>query len=218
MSRARALSIVAVAALAVACLASCASPDFKYAAQRPGSVPAGTVYFKVPWSWTEFPAEQIVKAQQGWSADSTAKTLLDATTWQSAYDAAPQPSLTDVFGTGTPEAPVVYASLRSLYSAESDAATSAALRDMVVPLSTLGTAVNVTTDDVMTQGKVTGVHVVYSYLPLPGAAEITIDQTSYLSAEKDAVYLLVVRCSTTCYAAHRDEISRVVSSYTIQED
>jgi len=181
-------------------------------------VSAGTVYFKVPWGWTEFPAEQITKAQQGWSADPTAKTLLDATAWQSAYDAASQPSLTDVLGTGTPNSPVVYASLRSLYSGETAGATSAALRDMVVPLSTLGAAVHVTTDDIMTQGKVTGVHVIFSYLPLPGTPAQTIDQTAYFSAGKDAVYLLVVRCSSTCYAAHRSEIASVVSSYTIQED
>jgi hypothetical protein len=31
------------------------------------------------------------------------------------------------------------------------------------------------------------------------------------------VYLLLVRCSTACYDNHRDEISTVTSSFTIQE-
>ena len=42
-----------------------------------------------------------------------------------------------------------------------------------------------------------GVHLVMSYTPASGAPEETIDQTSYLSDGKDAVYLLVVRCTTT---------------------
>jgi hypothetical protein len=61
------------------------------------------------------------------------------------------------------------------------------------------------------------VHLVFSYAPEAGAPEQTIDQTAYLSEGNDAVYLLLVRCSTACYDNHRDEISTVTSSFTIQE-
>jgi hypothetical protein len=89
---------------------------------------------------------------------------------------------------------------------------------MVVPVSTLGTAVRIDADQQVTQGKAQGVHLVFSYSPSAGAPEQTIDQTAYLSEGKDAVYLLVIRCSTACYDYHRDEITTVTSSYTIRED
>lgn len=207
-----------VGAAAAALLSSCAQPVYRYAAEAPGTAPAGKVYFKVPHGWTAFPAAQIATAQSGWSSVPDAAALLDATAWQAAYDASPAPSLEHVLGRTPPTRPVVYASLRSLYAEERAAATPSALRGLLVPVSTLGPAVHVTTDEVITQGSLSGVHVVVSYASARGAPEETIDQTAYLSDGKDAVYLLVVRCTTTCYTEHRDEIRAVTSSFTIQED
>lgn len=213
----RVLATAVGVGVALAALTSCAKPDFRYAAERAGSAPAGTVYFKVPQDWTEFPAAQIAAAEKGWTGGADAAALLGATSWQAAYDAAPTPSLDHVLGRSVPDRPVVYASLRSLYAEEQAGATTSALRDMLVPVSTLGSAVRVTTDETVTQGSASGVHLVYSYAPGPGLPEETIDQTAYLSDGRDAVYLLVVRCTTTCYAAHRDEIATVTASYTIEE-
>ncbi len=212
----RVLGLLCAAALTVTVLSACARPDFQYTADKPGTAPAGTVYFKVPSGWSQFPAKQIQSAESGWVTDNAAKTVLDATAWQEAYDAAPQPSLDHVLGTSTPSHPVVYASLRSLYQEES-AVTEDSLRDMVVPVSTLGTQVHVQTDEKVTQGSVSGLHLVFSFVPKPGLPEETIDQTAYLSDGKDAVYLLVVRCTTDCYRSNADAIRSVTSSYTIQE-
>jgi hypothetical protein len=200
-----------------AALASCARPDFQYAAQRPGDVPAGSVFFKVPHGWNEFPASQIAQAQSQWASDPAAKSLLDVTAWQSAYDASIQPSLGNVLGTGAADQPTLYASLRRLYDQESSSASLTALRDMVVPVSTLGSSVRVLRDETVAQGGAQGIHLVFSYAATAGAPEQTIDQTAYLSEGNDAVYLLLVRCSTACYASHREEIGTVTSSYTIQE-
>jgi hypothetical protein len=212
----RVLGLLGVAALAAATLTACARPDFQYAADKPGAAPAGTVYFKVPTGWSQVPVKQIQAAQSGWVADTTAKTLLDATAWQEAYDAAPRPSVDDVLGSATPTHPVVYASLRTLYQEESGV-TPAALRDMVVPVSTLGDQVRVLSDESVKQGTATGVHLVFSFTPKPGLPEETIDQTAYLSDGKKAVYLLVVRCTSDCYRTNADAIRSVTSSYTIQE-
>jgi len=219
VSRARRPAAALVAAvLGAACVSGCAAPDYRYAAEKPTGTQTGAVYFKVPYGWTQFPTAAIAKAQQPWAAAGDPQLLLQATAWQEAYDAAPEPSLTHVFGRTTPERPVVYASLRALYTEEQPGATAAGLRDLLVPVSTLGKAVHVTTDDVLRQGSVSGVHVVFSYAPSAGQPEETIDQTAYLSDGTDAVYLLVVRCTTACYAEHRAEIESVTSSYTIQED
>lgn len=210
------LAAIATAVLGLA-LTGCAAPQFRYAAEKPGSVPAGSVYFKVPESWSELPAAQISAAEKDWAADSDAAALLSATSWQAAYDASASPSLDHVLGRGVSDAPTVYASLRALYPQEQSGLTTDALKDMVVPVTALGSAVRVRTEEPVRQGGADGVHLVFSYSPGSGLPEETIDETSYLSDGKDAVYLLVVRCSTTCYDAHRDQIGTVTSSYTIQE-
>lgn len=219
MARAQSLAVgLVVLAAFGAALSGCAKPDYNYAQLSPSTAPAGNVYFKVPQGWSQFTAEDIAKAESSWSTDVTAKNLLAATAWQDAYDAAPEPSLAHVLGTQTPKDPTVFASLRTLFQPEKSGATTAALRDMVVPLSTLGSNVHILTDDKIAQGPSTGVHVVFSYVPAAGGAEQTVDQTALLSAGKDAVYLLLVRCSSECYSKNRDAINSVTASYTIQED
>jgi hypothetical protein len=44
-----------------------------------------------------------------------------------------------------------------------------------------------------------------------------IDQTAYLNDDASKVYVLLVRCSTTCYKDRHGEIDGVVSSFTIRE-
>lgn len=210
----RRAALVAVAGLV---LAGCGAPEFQYAAEQPGSVPAGTVYFKVPQGWTPFPAAAIAAAEKQWSGGDDPGLIVAATAWQEAYDAAADPSLDHVLGRTTPDHPVVYASLRSLYTEEQAGATRDALRDMLVPVSTAGSGVTIRTDQDVAQGGAQGVHLVFSYAPSPGQPEETIDQTAYLSDGTDAVYLLVVRCTSTCYDQNQDAIEAVTSSYTIQE-
>lgn len=199
-------------------LAGCAAPENHYVAQAPGAAAAGKVYFTVPYSWTAFPASAIATAESGWSSDSAAQSLLSATAWQEAFDASSQPSLDHVLGSGVPESPTVYASLRTLYDAEKGAASTEALRDLVVPVSKLTGQVEVLSEERLAVHGLEGVHLVLALPSAEGRPEQTIDQTAFLSDGKDAVYLLVVRCTTACYDEHADEIARVTSSYTIQGD
>ncbi|HET7900827.1 MAG TPA: hypothetical protein VFL59_06530 [Candidatus Nanopelagicales bacterium] len=209
-------TVLACAAVAGLALSACAGPQNHYVSQKPGSAPAGSVYFTVPEAWTSFPTTAISAAEKGWSDDAAMKSVLDATTWQEAFDASAQPDLAHVLGSAPVTEPTVYASLRTVYGGET--VTTASLRDMVLPLSTLGSAVTVRSEDALAQGGAQGVHLVLSYRASAGAPEETIDQTSYLSDGKDAVYLLVVRCTTSCYDANADQIRSVTSSYTIQGD
>lgn len=202
--------------LACLALAACGAPQNHYVAEKPGVAAAGSVYFTVPHEWTAFPATAITSAQSGWAADAAMKSVLDATQWQEAFDASAQPSLDHVLGAEPVDAPTVYASLRTVYGGET--VTAQSLREMLLPLSTLGTAVKVLREEKVDQGGAQGIHLVMSYAATDGAPEETIDQTSYLSDGKDAVYLLVVRCTTACYDARADQIRSVTSSYTIQGD
>jgi hypothetical protein len=214
---ARVLVAALAAALGAALLAGCAAPDFRYANDAPGSAPGGQVYFKVPESWNAFTAAQITAAQKGWADDTTAKPLLDATVWQEAYDASSTPSLIHVLGSKAPDSPVVYASLRSLYQAEIDSVTVSSLTDLLMPVSSLGDKVDVRSSQSVAQGGAKGVHLVLSYKASDNAPEETLDETAYLSAGNDALYLLVVRCTSTCYDRNRTDIDTVTSSYTIKE-
>ena len=204
-------------AVAVAALAGCAAPDYRYADDAPGTAPAGTVYFKVPEAWSGFTAAQITAAQKGWAGDATAKPLLDATAWQEAFDASGTPSLTHVLGSTPPDAPVVYASLRSLYQAEIDSVSVSSLQDVLMPVSTLGSRVTVRASDPVEQGSAKGLHLVVSFKASDNAPEETVDETAYLSQGNDALYLLVVRCTSACYDRERTDIDTVTSSYTIKE-
>jgi hypothetical protein len=210
---------VRLAALVLAglAMAGCAAPDYRYANDAPGAAPAGTVYFKVPESWSGFTAAQISAAQKGWANDTTAKPLLDATVWQEAYDASGSPSLSHVLGSVPPESPVVYASLRSLYQAETDSVTVASLKDVLMPVSSLGDQVSVRSSAPVEQGAAKGLHLVLSFKASDNAPEETVDETAYLSQGNDALYLLVVRCTSACYDRDRADIDTVTSSYTIKE-
>lgn len=58
------------AAVVLACavaLSACAAPQNHYVAEKPGTAPAGSVYFTVPHTWTAFPGAAIAAAENGWS-------------------------------------------------------------------------------------------------------------------------------------------------------
>jgi hypothetical protein len=44
----------------------------------------------------------------------------------------------------------------------------------------------------------------------------TFNQVSLLSNDRLTLYLLVVRCESTCYKENKKEIEEIVSSYTVQ--
>jgi hypothetical protein len=194
---------------------ACAKPEFQYVSQSPGTSGAGQVLFKVPSGWSEFTAQQIDTAESGWGADTTAKNLLAATIWQSAFDGSGTPSLTHVLGTATPSQPTVYASLRTLFQQETP--TDDSLRDMLVPVSSFGSEIRIETDEKISKGAAHGVRLVFSYVPAGGQTSETIDQTALLNGAKNAVYLFVVRCSTECFVNNKAAITSVTDSYTIQE-
>ena len=45
----------------------------------------------------------------------------------------------------------------------------------------------------------------------------TFDETAYTNKEGSKVYLMLLRCSSSCYQARQAELESVISSFTIQE-
>ena len=150
---------------AVLASASCAHPDFPYAAEKPGSAPARPVDVKVPPAWTAFPPAQIAAAHTGWSTDTDAAALLGATARQESCGASDRPSHAHVLGRAAPDQPVDYASLRPLHQQEQPGASTDRLTGLLLAVTSLGSAVAVRSDSVVSQGRATGVHLVVSSAP-----------------------------------------------------
>jgi hypothetical protein len=61
-----------------------------------------------------------------------------------------------------------------------------------------------------------GIHEVFQYR-VDGGLLQTFDQTAYTNKEGSKVYLMLLRCSSTCYQARHAELESVTTSFTIQE-
>ncbi len=57
----------------------------------------------------------------------------------------------------------------------------------------------------------------YQYRIQGGPAQV-FDQTLYVNDDASKLFMLYVRCSTQCYADRQQEITSVVSSFTVREN
>lgn len=206
----RAVPLVAACLLA----AGCAMPEHTYVADAPDGV-----YLRYPAEWTSFSAAQISKAEENWQQDRTLAALASATSWQAAIDASGSPSLEHVFANDPASQPTVYAYVRTLFDEEKAGASVSALRDMYLPLSDLKDDKNlkILTEDRVAQGAYDGLRLRYTYKARGDSPEQTVAQMSYLAKDSSKVYMLTVRCTTTCFNTHAEDIDDVLSSFTIKE-
>jgi hypothetical protein len=207
------LSLCLLAAVAVA---SCGPPSYTYVTNS-----ADGTYFKVPRSWHPIDQATLQKALGGDQAGG------DESAWMVAYDAADSPSPSHLVDADTGR-PIVYATVRRLAPQVRGQVSLDTLRDMLLPVTSAARAnrnpqTSVFTDfglideQVLTPGSgIRGVHAVYRYR-VQGGPPQTFDQTAYVNDDASKVYLLLVRCSATCYEQRRDEINDVVSSFTVRE-
>jgi hypothetical protein len=71
-------------------------------------------------------------------------------------------------------------------------------------------------DDVTTrEGGLKGVHEVFHYT-VNGVVQ-TFDQTALATKDGSRVYILLVRCTRSCYAERHDEVASVVRSFIVSE-
>jgi len=207
-------------ALVTVALASCGGNELTYV----GNADSQGMYFTVPSTWHGYDAKQLAVAESVWADNESGKALLESTTWQTAFDASTTPSADHVFANSAPDAPTAYASVRTLFTAEQEAAgadPSSVLRDLVVSVSTLEASGRsdfaLVTDEEISQGSFPGRHLVFRYRETPDGPEQTVNQTAFLDPNRTTLYLMMVRCSTECYNVHRTEIDSAVGSLTLKE-
>jgi hypothetical protein len=197
-------------------LAGCGAPAYTYVKNS-----ADHMYVKIPASWHSIDQDDLDDAIGLDPAESAKSRGL----WLQAYDAADTPSPLHLFGASATE-PAALVSVQQVPETSRGRLSLDGLRDLFFPVSPSArqqnqnpqlTGFGLMTDDVLTPGDgLRGVHTVFRY-SLGGGPPQMMDQTAYLNDDASKVYVLLVRCSTTCYKDRHDEIGNVVSSFTIRE-
>ena len=209
-------AVAGLVLLAAALLAGCGAPRYTYVKNS-----ADHMYVKIPASWHSIDQKDLDTAIGLDPAEDASSRGL----WLQGYDAADTPSALHLFGSSAPE-PAVLVSVQQVPQASRGGLSLDGLRDFFFPVSPTArqnnqnpqlTGFGLLADDVLTPGDgVRGVHTVFRYR-LGGGPPQMMDQTGYLNDDASKVYLLLVRCSTTCYKDRHGEIENVVSSFTIRE-
>ena len=209
-------AVAGLVLLAAALLAGCGAPRYTYVKNS-----ADHMYVKIPASWHSIDQKDLDNAIGLDPAEDASSRGL----WLQGYDAADTPSALHLFGASAPE-PAVLVSVQQVPQASRGGLSLDGLRDFFFPVSPTArqnnqnpqlTGFGLMADDVLTPGDgVRGVHTVFRYR-LGGGPPQMMDQTGYLNDDASKVYLLLVRCSTTCYKDRHGEIENVVSSFTIRE-
>lgn len=207
----------ALAAFGCAVLLACGAPQYHYVTNS-----TDRAYVRIPTSWQPMDQRQLDSA----FGIDPAQTAADVGIWHVAYDAAAVPAIDHLAG-WTATAPAVVVAVHQVAEPERGQLSLDRLRDLFLPVSAARrqqVASSPATysdfalyaDDVLTPGDgLRGVHVVYRYAFAGGPPQM-IDQTVYLNDDASRLYLLLVRCTTTCYADRHEEIAKVVSSFTVR--
>ena len=144
----------------------------------------------------------LVKFQEAYSLNSTVPPKL-------------------IFSLEPPKVPVAFVRVRELFSDEANGASYNSLRDIVEPVTewvnnpTDSTPVfDILGDKVVVQKGARGVRTVFSFTVNDISQKI--DQTSLISTDRSKIYVLVMRCTTTCYNKHMKLITKIADSFTVR--
>jgi hypothetical protein len=205
--------------MATLLLAGCAAPAYTYVTNS-----AEHTYLKVPSAWQPINQKEL----EGALGVDPGFPAADQGLWLAAYDAAATPSLSHLLGMQA-EVPAVLVGVKDLPTSARGQVSLDNLRDFFFPVSPPGRQADAAdptssrsgfqlfADEVLTPGKgVRGVHVVFRYSFAGGPPQM-FDQTTYVNDDASKIYMFFVRCSTECYTKRQQEISTVVSSFTVQE-
>jgi hypothetical protein len=209
-------SVAGLVLVVSALVAGCGAPAYTYVKNS-----AEHTYVKIPASWQPIDQKDLDDAIGLDPAESAKSRGL----WLEGYDAAETPSTLHLFGSSAPE-PAALVSVQQVPESSRGGLSLDGLRDLFFPVSPTArensqnpqlSGFGLVADDVLTPGDgIRGVHTVFRY-SLAGGPPQMMDQTAYLNDDASKVYVLLVRCSTTCYKDRHGEIDGVVSSFTIRE-
>jgi hypothetical protein len=207
-------------AIIVSLLVGCSAPEYTYVS----SSKYNTV-FRVPADWNRIPEEELEKTLFG--DESATSQLVAENAWVAGFDASEKPDVDHLFGSNAEE-PNLYAVVRDLDPQTQGQLSLDGMRDLLLPvtedarqraeaagLSPEGFEL-LQDEQIETEGGLRGVRVVYNYDL--GESLQTFDQTVLVDQSTSRVYMLLVRCSATCYRDRSDELKGVVTSFTVKQN
>lgn len=209
------LIVIEVIALAII-LSACGKPSQQYATDK-----SDGVYFTVPLGWTKI-STLAINSVESKSTSAGAADRLAAVHWQVAYTLDKSLKAEQVLSLKTPEKPVVYVRVRSLLPDEINSVSYNTLRNLVVPITTWASGTDPTApaltihDDfeVVEKGG-RGIYTQFTFKSSDGLDQ-TIDQAALMSNDHSTMYIMIARCSATCFTKYKKEITKIVQSFTVR--
>jgi hypothetical protein len=197
-------------------LASCGTPSKLYSVDK-----ADGVYFTAPQGWHEI-SQDSINAVEAKSQAAGAADRLALVHWQIGYSLDKNFKAEEILSLKAPEKPVVYVRVRSMSSDEMNAVSYNTLRDLVVPLTSWASGsdssappLSISDDSEIVQKGGRGVHTQFTFKATDGI-EQTIDQSALMSNDRSTLYIMIVRCSKSCFDSNRKVLEKIVTSFTVR--
>lgn len=196
-------------------ISSCGKSDRKYVSFKDDGV-----FFTVPESWHEISNATLANFEAK-SKDNGAAQRLAAVKFQIAFSPSSAITAKDVFSIAPKDAPIVFLRIRNLYPTEVNSVSLNSLRDIVLPLTswidgslTPPKFILIEDEDFNDKGAA-GIKSVFTFAASEAKLE-TINQTVALSPDRTVLYVLIVRCSDTCYTQNQNSLDKITNSFTIR--
>ena len=217
----RAIQVAAGLVVVALVAAACGAPEFTYVKNSDQKT-----YFKVPHDWQEIGTDSLDDSFSGTNPDSATAAMRQKLWWSVAYDASAAPSADHLVTNSVTAQPIVYARVAQLTETQQNAISLDTLRNAFLPVTddareAAAAAIELTDfelvhDEVLTPSSgLHGVRVVYDYA-LPGGVLHTFDQTALVNNDSSKLYLLIIRCSTSCYRERSGELDTIAKSFTVR--
>lgn len=222
----RAIHVGAAAFTVAAVMAGaggCGEPEFTYVKNS-----GQKTYFKIPHRWHQIGTDTLDNTLGGTNADSANAKARAQMWWSVAYDASEDPDSDHLLTSSPTDEPIVYARVAQLTESQQNQVSLDMLRNSFLPVTAdarEAAAASVpldgfelVQDQVLTPSNgLHGVRVIYDY-ELDGGVLHTFDQTALVNNDGSKLYLLIIRCSASCYSERSSELDEIASSFTVRSN
>ncbi len=199
-------------------IAGCGGPRYQYVQND-----SLGVYAKLPAGWKVYDEKDIFPNDSQTERNNRARG-----NWVRTFDGGDKPSVTASTQMAGADDPIGMVQVQALPSSMRDQINITQLRGLAglmdptldpVAVSQQNPQVSVVSDEPVTfKGGFHGEHTVFTMQTNQTGGTSVVDTTALLNSESSVVYLFRVTCSAKCYfETRKDEIAKVVDSWTIQE-
>jgi hypothetical protein len=191
------------------------TPSKQYAGSK-----SDGAFFSVPNGWSKISMADLNRIE-GKSTNQDDLDRLAMVSYQVGFSKSKKITPKDVFLLQPTDQPVLYARFRDLFPEERNAISFNTLRNIILPVTQYadGSKANDRNFQLLDDQEVTekggkGVNLLFTF-DYNGVNE-TVNQSALVSNDQNKIYLLIIRCSTTCYNKNVDEINQIVKSFTVR--